>query len=56
MIQQWSFAKIIRLIIGIVLVITAIVTKEYLFMALGFFFIAIALLNIKSNKKDCCNK
>ncbi|HRN79733.1 MAG TPA: hypothetical protein PKY29_05225 [Ferruginibacter sp.] len=48
-IKSWGWMRIIRLVLGIIIVIQGIMMKEWLYMILGGFFTLFALMNV-----GCC--
>jgi hypothetical protein len=49
LLNNWSFPRIIRLIIGIIIIIEAIYSKDVLIGALGLFFTSMAVFSF-----GCC--
>lgn len=50
MLSGWSFMRILRLVLGIIIVVQGIATKEWAFAVLGSLFVMMPLLNIGG----CC--
>jgi hypothetical protein len=47
---NWNFIRIIRLIVGIIIIIEAVTSKNYILAIPGVFFAGMAVLN-----SSCCN-
>lgn len=45
-INKWSFMRLFRLILGVLIIIQGFVSKEWLFVGLGGLFTLMPLLNI----------
>ena len=47
--KSWGWMRIIRLVLGVIIVIQGIMMKEWLYMILGGFFTLFAIMNV-----GCC--
>lgn len=46
--KRWNFMRILRLVLGVVIVVQGIQTQEWLFVILGGMFSVLALLNLST--------
>ena len=51
--NDWNIVRIIRLILALVIVVNSIQHKDWLFLALGAYFLYLAVFNIKCS--TCAN-
>ncbi len=54
-ISQWNFPRILRLLVGIFIIYDGLMSSEYLFVALGFAFSFMAILNYGCCGTTQCN-
>lgn len=48
--QNWSLMRLIRLLLGVMIIVQSVGIKDYLFGSIGLLFAVMALLNI-----GCCS-
>lgn len=48
-IKSWNWMRVIRLVLGIIIIVQGIMMKEWLYMILGGFFTLFAIMNV-----GCC--
>ena len=51
--KHWNFFRILRLILGLIIIIQSIYTKNYVFGILGLLFTTLAVFNIGCNGSSC---
>ncbi len=52
---NWNLMRFVRLVLGIIIIIQGIITKQYIFALIGLLFAAMALLNIGCCGTMVCN-
>ncbi len=46
--KRWNFMRILRLVLGVIIVVQGVQTQEWLFVILGGMFSVLALLNLST--------